>query len=114
MSTTTVEIGDRTYELVCNRRAMKKISRKTGGLIPAMQAVANVNYDTIVAIIAAGAGLDAKETTALDEALYDHGVAETIEPVSKYLDLLFNGGEAPGDRKDSDEGNGERKTAKAK
>lgn len=104
----TIEINGTEYELICNRKAAQTVSRKAGGLYTAMQQLIAVNLDTMKAVIVAGADLKNKDASDLDDAIWDHGPSELIDPLVRYLNLLFNGGKEPEPTADADGGKGKK------
>jgi hypothetical protein len=87
---TTVEINGEVYELRPSLGAMKKINARFGGLRGALEALQNLNIESVAAIIAAGAGLGAREANDVTENVFAHGIADATEQVFPFIEALFN------------------------
>ncbi len=74
-------------------KAAQTISKQAGGIIAAVQAVGQFNFETIVTVIALGLGISSpKEVQALAEKVYSTGLTDLVEPVTRYLTIVANGG----------------------
>lgn len=81
-----VKIADREFSLSMSRDKKKTLNRQLGGLLAAVNKVAQIDLDAIAQIIIIGADLkgDAREFVA--EAVYDvDDYPELVGPVSTYL-----------------------------
>lgn len=84
-------------------KAAQAISRHAGGVRAALQAVAGLDFDTIVHVVGLGLGAEGRELKALPEKVYATGLAELVAPVTRYLVIIANGGR-PADETDGGEG----------
>lgn len=74
-------------------KAAQTISKQSGGIIAAVQAVGRFDFETIVAVIALGLGVSqAREVQSLAEKVYSTGLTDLVEPVTKFLTIIANGG----------------------
>lgn len=85
-----IELGDEVYELRPTLKAMKKIQSRFGGLRGAMEALGQLNIETIAAIISAGANTTPRELSGIEEAVFQHGVAGATEQVVPFVTKLMN------------------------
>lgn len=90
--TVEIEIGAETYTLAFNLKAVKKIERALGGILPAMQEVQRFNLSAIIQVIVAGAGLALKPSALeeLEEAVYQAGIISVTPALIEYLSALLN------------------------
>jgi hypothetical protein len=90
----TVEaiVGDNSYTLAFKLKAVKRIERVFGGILPAMQEVQKFNLGAITQVIAAGADLvlKPKEVEALEEEIYAAGIISVTPPLIEFLSALLN------------------------
>ncbi len=95
--TTTITLGDESYELLPTLAAVRAIEARFGGLRGAVQAITSLSVEGCAAIIAAGAGLAGKHAEAVEEQVWQTGVVEVSVQLNKYLAALYNPrGTAPG------------------
>lgn len=74
-------------------KAAQTISKQSGGIIAAVQAVSRFDFETIVSVIALGTGVSqAREVQALAEKVYSSGLTDLVEPVTRFLTIVANGG----------------------
>lgn len=90
--TVDVQIGADLYTLAFNLKAVKRIERALGGIMPAMHEVQKFNLSAIVQVIIAGAGLALKPSALeeLEEDIYQAGMITVTSPVIEYLSALLN------------------------
>ena len=90
--TVDVQVGTEIYTLAFNLRAVKRIERTLGGILPAMQEVQKLSLSAIIQVIMAGAGLALKpsEVEALEEDVYQAGIISVTPPLVEYLSALLN------------------------
>ena len=90
--TVEVNVGADTYILSFNLKAVKRIERVFGGILPAMQEVQKFNLGAVTQVIAAGAGLalKPKEVEDLEESVYDAGIISVTPPLIEFLSALLN------------------------
>jgi hypothetical protein len=90
--TVEVLVGENTYILAFKLKAVKRIERVFGGILPAMEQVQKFNLGAVTAVIAAGAdlALKPKEVEALEEEVYDAGIISVTPPLIEYLSALLN------------------------
>jgi hypothetical protein len=109
----TVTINEQPYELRCSRHARKIIDQTLGGIQPAIDAVRNVNCDSLAAIVIAGSGikLNGRKADQLADAIWQ-SPSEVIGPISDFVVRMANGGRDP-EPEEEDE-NPPKPAAKAK
>jgi hypothetical protein len=74
-------------------RAAQSISRQSGGIAAAIEAIGKVDFDALVSVIALGLGIqDHRETKDLAERVWRTGMTELSGPAIRYLAILANGG----------------------
>lgn len=74
-------------------RAAQAISKQSGGIIAAVNAVGRFDLETMTAVIALGLNVTSPNAlNALAEKIYTTGMADLVEPVTTYLTVLANGG----------------------
>tara|TARA_R110000782_G_scaffold47256_1_gene104026 strand:+ start:8338 stop:8664 length:327 start_codon:yes stop_codon:yes gene_type:complete len=86
----TIELGDEVYELRPSLKAMKKIQARFGGLRGAMEALGQLNVETIACIVSAGANATPRELADIEEAVFSHGIANATEQVVPFITCLMN------------------------
>jgi hypothetical protein len=86
----TVELGEEVFELRPTLKAMKKIQARFGGLRGAMEALGQLNVETIAVIISAGANATPRELGDIEEAVFSHGIAGATEQVVPFITKLMN------------------------
>jgi hypothetical protein len=92
-----VVIGGREHFLVPTLRAAIAVSRRYGGFAAAFQKIAALDLDAAVQIAAAGLDKrDPDELKAIEREIFAHGVALLVEPLSRFVECLANGGREPG------------------
>ena len=72
--------------------ACQQISRATGGVMSAIEAVQRVDIDAMAAIAAIGLGLEGQAAKDLPEQMWQDGPQEFVVPLMKYLGMIANGG----------------------
>lgn len=85
-----IELGGEVFELRPTLKAMKKIQSKFGGLRGAMEALGQLNVEHISAIIAAGTNAAPREIPDIEQAIFDHGIAQATEQVVPFVTKLMN------------------------
>ena len=90
--TVDVQVGIELYTLAFNLKAVKRIERVLGGIMPAMHEVQKFNLNAMVQVIAAGAGLALKpsEFEALEEEVFQAGLITVSSPLIEYLSACLN------------------------
>lgn len=88
----TLKGWGRPLVLVPSIDAGRKISRRYGGLTPAVQRVGFFDFDAYVHIIAAGAQVTDAGMERLETAVFDTGLIGLAAPLTKFLTLLGSGG----------------------
>lgn len=74
-------------------RAAQTISRQSGGVIGAMQAVGKFDMDTITLVVAQGLGkVKPNEVNEIAEQVYSTGLTDLVPKVTEYLTIIANGG----------------------
>jgi hypothetical protein len=97
---TSIKVGEESFELVVTLGAVRKIEAHFGGLRGAAEALRVLSVDGVALVIAAGAGLVAKDAELLAEKVWQAGVSGLAAQLTGYLGALYNPrGEAPEDAK---------------
>ena len=74
-------------------RAAQTLSKQSGGLMSAVQAVARLELEVITSVIAMGLNVTTpREINDLAEKVWSTGVVDLVDPVTRYLTILANGG----------------------
>lgn len=100
-----LRLGDETLTLKPTLAAIQKVCRHFGSVREGLAPVANMNLDAHVVVIAAGAGLSAREIAELPAKVVDAGMINLAGPLQEYLYVLMN----PSGRSADSEGEGEGK-----
>ncbi|MEO9230370.1 MAG: hypothetical protein ABI216_15700 [Devosia sp.] len=96
-------LGDETVTLRPTLRAAQTISKQSGGIVSALQAVSRFDFDVISSVIALGLNKTSpRDQQDIAEKVYETGLSDLIEPVTNFLAILANGGR-PVTAKASDE-----------
>ena len=78
-------------------RAAIAVNRRFGGFVGAFQKIGALDLEAAVHIVAAGLDRrDPDDLKALERDVFEHGVALLVEPLSRYVEILSNGGREPG------------------
>lgn len=74
-------------------RAAQTISKQAGGIMAAVQAVGRFDLEVMTSVIALGLNVTTpREINDLAERVWSTGMADLVEPVTRYLSVLANGG----------------------
>ena len=90
--------------------ALRTVLTELGGARQVYSALYNIEYAAIFGLIKAGQRRSddevwsAADTKALDAAIFAYGISDLVEPCTRYLTLLLNGGREP---KEEDSSSGE-------
>lgn len=97
MASVTVKLGDEEYELVPSISAMRAISSASGGFTGAFSGINRFELSVYATIIAVGCGKKTqKEIREIEETIYvNGGMMPIANTLSRYLDILMNGGKDP-------------------
>lgn len=87
-----ITLAGEPHVLRSTLRAAKEVSASAGGFIGAYQRLAAFDFGTYVAIVAAGLG---KRASEVEQMVYETGIAPLSEPLSRFVQLLANGGKEP-------------------
>lgn len=87
-----IVLDGETHVLRSTLRAAKEVSASAGGFIGAYQRLATFDFSTYVAIVAAGLG---KKVSDVEGKVYATGIAPLSAPLSRFVQLLANGGKEP-------------------
>jgi hypothetical protein len=89
----TITLDGEEVVLRPSLKAAQTISKQSGGIIAAVQAVGGFDFETIVSVIALGLGVSqGREVQALAEKVYATGLTDLVEPVTRFLTIVANGG----------------------
>lgn len=96
-----LRLGGQDVVLRPTPHALREVLTELGGARLVYGAIYNLEYGAIFALIKAGTkrtedeAWGAADAKALDKAIYEHGLTDLVEPCSRYLTLLVNGGREP-------------------
>lgn len=100
-----VELWGEIVTLRPTLRAAQTLSKQNGGLMAAVQAVGRFDLEVMTSVIALGLNVTApREVNDLAERVWSTGMAELVEPVSRFLTILANGGRPVDEKTDGGEG----------
>jgi len=85
-------------------RAFEKISNRFGGLRNAIQALSNMDIDSLAFIIASATNAGQKGMEPLKEQIFNVGVLKVMPKVTEYLVLLMNPTGKDEEAEEADEG----------
>ena len=80
--------------------ALREVLTELGGARLIYGALYNLEYRAFFGLIKAGVAnpnekWTAKDTEALEKEIFDYGLSDLVEPCTRYLTLLINGGREP-------------------
>ena len=88
-----LDLGGETVTLRPTLRAAQAISKQNGGIMAAVQAIARFDLEVMTAVISLGLNITTpREINDLAEKVWSTGMADLVEPVTRYLTILANGG----------------------
>lgn len=102
-----IELNGTVYELRPTLKSMKRIQARFNGLRGAMEAIAQLNVEHVAAIVAAGSDAQPRDTAAIEEDVFSHGVSLATEQVIPFLTALMNPKGAQEDAKPAKKGAGQ-------
>jgi hypothetical protein len=70
--------------------AARKVNSYFGSFLDALRKIATLDLDAFCVVIAAGTG---KKVVEVEEQVYQHGLPDLVEPCSKFVTALANGGQ---------------------
>lgn len=73
-------------------RAMREVNAAFGSFGAMYQQLMLQNAEAFIAVAAAGLGKKSKD---VEDAVFVHGMPDLVEPFSKYVQWLANGGKEP-------------------
>jgi len=85
--------------------ALRTILIKCGGAQEAFRKIYLIDYQTIFDVLEAGitASYDKKPNPkTLEENIFKHGIINFVEPLTRYVNLLINGGKEPEENEEVD------------
>lgn len=86
-----VEMFDGTvYELRPTLRAFQRLQTRFGGLRGVIEALGQLNIESVSQIIAAGVSADRKQLQEIQEQVFETGVADVTEAVTPYVNVLLD------------------------
>ena len=88
--TVEVQVGERTLVLQPTLKAVRAIESHFGGLRAASEGLRAVGLSAVTIVLAAGAGLEERDTEGFAEEVWQHGAAELIPAATQYLYALYN------------------------
>jgi hypothetical protein len=88
-----IMLDGQTVTLRPTLRAAQTISKQSGGILSALQAVGKFDLEVMTSIIALGLNVTTpREINDLAEKVWSTGMADLVEPVTRFLTILANGG----------------------
>lgn len=88
-----ITLDGETVTLRPTLRAAQTISKQSGGIMSAVQAVGRFDLEVMTSVIALGLNVTTpREISDLAEKVWSTGMADLVEPVTRYLTILANGG----------------------
>lgn len=90
-----LDLDGEKYELRPTLRALRSISRQYGGIGSAMERVRAMDFDTVVNVVAAGAGI--KDPSTIEDQIFQAGIVNAMPAVSQYLVGLLDPSGSQGD-----------------
>lgn len=88
-----IVLDGETVTLRPTLRAAQTISKQSGGIIAAVQAVGRFDLEVITSVVALGLNKTTpRDVQDLAEKVYATGISDLVEPVTTYLANLANGG----------------------
>lgn len=94
-ATVTLTLGSTPYTLRPTYDASRILNRLAGGMLPLIRSVSNVDGDMMTMIVAAGMGAKGKAVEDIGRAVFEHGLEDLVDPLTRYLTLICNGGRDP-------------------
>ena len=89
----TIVLDGEEVVLKPSLKAAQTISKTSGGIIPAINAIGRFDLETMVTVIALGLGkTGTRDLQDLAEKVYSTGITELVEPVTQFLTIVANGG----------------------
>lgn len=91
---TLVTVGEETFELKPTLKAVRGIEARFGGIGPAIGELNHLKTSAIAAVLLIGSGQDfkPKDIEALEEQIFEAGIAEVNPQVVRYVVALLNPG----------------------
>jgi hypothetical protein len=86
----TVDLNGTEYEVRPTLKAMKKVQARFGGLRGAIEAVGQLNLDTLAFIISAGTDAKPNQAQEIEQGVFDQGVADVTEQVMPFLMAMIS------------------------
>lgn len=99
-----IEMEDEVLVLKPTPHALRTILTKCGGAQEAFRKIYLMDYQTIFDVLeAATAASYEKKVNAkvLEENIFKHGIINLVAPLTKYVNLLINGGKEPVEEDDN-------------
>jgi hypothetical protein len=101
-----IDLGDEVVTLRPTARAVRRLGERFDGIMGIAEALARLRLDAFVEVIAAGAAgsggpsgstLTKEQRAELEDAVFRAGLANLVQPLSRYVGILANGGRPPKD-----------------
>lgn len=94
MIETDVQVGETVYTLRPTLEAMRKVNRQCGSLYEAYERIQRQDGELIIAVLAAGADIQANQMKSFSNEVFEAGVMNLAIGAGKYVLQLMNPGEA--------------------
>ncbi|WAJ29329.1 hypothetical protein [Antarcticirhabdus aurantiaca] len=112
-----IDLAGESRPLKCSLKAATAVSTRFGGFMGAGSTILNRDLASMIFIVRQAIPMRDMSSKDLEEAVYQAGTRNLVDPLTKYIGRLANGGRDPnleddddrdeGDDEDQDEGNGE-------
>jgi hypothetical protein len=101
-----ITISGTQSNLRCSLAAAKSVNARFGSFTDALRRVAAHDLSAITYIVAAGLGKcdDIEDIEKVEAKVYETGSRSFIDPVTRYIALLANGGRLPAKKDGAKEG----------
>ncbi len=93
--TVTLTMGGKPFTLRTTLGAMRALGRLQGGFLPLFRSVSNVDPETMALVVVIGTDARGADVEGVAQAIYDHGLEDLIDPLTRFLTLCCNGGRDP-------------------
>jgi hypothetical protein len=89
----TITLDGEEVTLRPTLRAAQTISKQSGGIMSAVQAIGRFDLEVMTSVIALGLNVTGpRDVNDVAEKVWSTGMADLVEPVTRYLSILANGG----------------------
>lgn len=86
----TLTLGDKTYHLQATLNSMLKVNSGCGSLMKAYESIKELDFEAICLVVAAGAGLNQKQTIELQQAVFEAGIGSVATTAAEFVGMLLS------------------------